>query len=468
MLCPAQMLGYSHAIRLARRDTALASIRGPRTSNGVGWPYRNPRGTSYPEGANMTRSTPFRFPLFEISFAILAALAFALSPQAALAQHSSGGGGHASSGGHIGGGGGGHTSGGAGFGTRGYSSGGSHVSSPIHVFSGPRSAPAAAPARAPENSAAITNQGAPVSAIQPHSSSISVSPSSGLPRGTGMFADPRVSGEAARPMHTTIGFPPSTDPRVVSIASAHRGAPLMFTGQGQEIRQSSPDAAANRNPVPLSEMRVPQRVSPRPPHLPRRQPILAGPPFLFSSPGFLFFSPTFGFFGPGFGCDPFWAPSFGCNGFGYGGFGYLGYGNYLGGYGAAGYGYDGGYYGPPSFDVTPPGVDEGVSQEPAPSEWQNPPDENSAGENTLTAPDTIIYLKDGTSFAVKNYWVADGKLHYVTSYGGENAVDLGALDLQRTTDENAKQGIAITLRPAPDAQPPAAQPPNAQPQPPTQ
>ena len=32
----------------------------------------------------------------------------------------------------------------------------------------------------------------------------------------------------------------------------------------------------------------------------------------------------------------------------------------------------------------------------------------------------------------------------------------GSHDLQRTTDENAKQGIAITIRPAPDAQPPAA------------
>jgi hypothetical protein len=208
-----------------------------------------------------------------------------------------------------------------------------------------------------------------------------------------------------------------------------------------------------------------QRAFPKPPHVPRR-PILAGPGFFFP-PAFFFSSPIFGLFGPGFGCDPFWASPFQCGslypGF-YGGYGYLGSGGgygYAGGYGDAGYGYDNGYYAPPSFDVTPPnGADEGASQEPAPSGWQNPPADNSSPDNSAAenaAPDTIIYLKDGTSFGVKNYWVADGQLHYITSYGGENAVDLGAFDLERTTDENAKQGIAITLRPAPEA-PPAANP----------
>ena len=450
----------------------------------------------------MTRSTPFRFSLFEISFAILAALALAFSPQAALAQHS--GGGHASSGGHVGGGGG-HASGGGGhfgggdggghaavgFGTRSYSYAGSHVgSSPARVFSGPPSAPvAAAPARAAENSPAMMGERARVSAIQPHSSSISPSSSSGFPRGLSIFAEPRSSGEAAiavraspdprlaTPMHTTIGFPPSTDPRFVSIASAHQGAPLMFSGQGRQVWQNSRDAAAaNRNMPRITESRPPQRVFPKPPHM-RRRPFLGSTLGLFSPPAFTFFSPTFGFFGPGFdfdfGCDPFFMSPFGCSGFspcgfgcggfGYGGFGYGGFG-YLGGYGDIGYGYDNGYYAPPSFDVTPPNPDEGASQEPAPSEWQNPPADNSTPdnsgvENAAPAPDTIIYLKDGTSFAVKDYWVADGQLHYITSYGGENAVDLDDFDLQRTTDENASRGVSITLRPAPESQPPDSQPP---------
>jgi hypothetical protein len=423
----------------------------------------------------MTRSTPFRFSLFEISFAILAAVALMLSPQPALAQHG-GGGGHAGGGGHIGGGSGGHfgggaghMSGGAGFGAGGHSYAGSHVSSsPVHVFSGPRSAPVAhAPARAAENSAALMNERARISSIQPRSSNISAAPSSGLPRGFGDAAAAARANRDARlaaPMHTTIGFPPSTDPRVTSIARANRGAPLMITGQGQQLWQSSRDAAANRDSVRLSEMHPSQRALPKSPHEPRRLPIVGGPG-LFIPPAFFFSSPIFGGFGPGFGCDPFWASPFQCGslypGF-YGGYGYLGFGGgygYAGGYGDAGYGYDNSYYAPPSFDVNSPNLDEGASQEPAPSEWQNPPADNSSADNSgveNAAPDTVIYLKDGTSFGVKNYWVADGQLHYITSYGGENAVDLGAFDLERTTDENAKQGIAITLRPAPDAQPPAS------------
>lgn len=417
----------------------------------------------------MTRSTQFRFSLFKVSFAILAALALALSPQAALAQHGGGGGGHAGGGGHMGSGGGGHAS--AGFGTAGHSSIGSHVSSFIHVFSGPRSAPAApAPARAGENSGVTTSQRAGVSAVQRGSSNISVSPSGALPRGTGMFADPRGAAEAP-PMHTTIGFPPSTDPRFTSVSSAHGGAPLMFSGQGDQVWQSSisRDAAANRDSARVTETRQPPRTSPQPPHRLRRPPLSSAP--FFGSPGF-FFGPGFGFFGNGFGCDPFFTPSFGCgfSPFGFGGFGYLGFDGGFGDFGDAGfgYGYDNGYangyYPPPNYDVTAPNGDEG--------EWQNPPAANSSengpsAESPIPVPDTVIYLKDGTSFAVRDYWVADGKLHYVTSYGGQNAVDLSQFDLQRTTDENAAHGISITLRPAPDAQPPAAQPqPPPNPQPP--
>ena len=416
-----------------------------------------------------SRLTAFRFSPFEISFAILAALALMLSPQAAFAQRA---GGHAGGGGHIGGGGG-HFSGGgrpAGFGAGGHSYAGPRASSPIHVFSGPRSAPAAASARGAENSAGANGSGRGA-AVELRSSDISAQSSNGFPRGLGMFAEPGGSGEAnldarrAMPLHTTIGFPPSN-----LMSGARRGEPLSFSGQGSQMWISQ-RAGANRSSVRATQA-PPQRVLPNPPHIIRR-PILGGAPFLIGSPGFAFFNPGFGFFGSGFGCDPFFAPSFGCSGLYpglYGGFGYLGfgggYGGYAGGFGDSGYGYgyDGGYYAPPSFDVAAPNVDEGASQEPAPSEWQNPPAENSSpdnsgAENAAPAPDTVIFLKDGTSFAVKDYWVADGELHYVTSYGGENAVDLGAFDLQRTTDENAKQGIAITLRPAPESQPPAPQSP---------
>ncbi len=432
-------------------------------------------------GTQISRLAAFRFSPFEISFTILAALALILSPQAAVAQHG-GGGGHAGGGGHIGGGGGGHFSGGkaVGFGTKGYSGAGSHGSSTVHVFSGPRSAPsAAASARAAQNSAAANGAGRGAG-VELGSSDISSSSSA---RGLGMFAEPGRSGESAfaarqaMPLHTTIGFPPSNDPRFMSISSERGREPLSFSGQGSQMWRNSPGVAANRSSARVSETPQSQRAFPNPPHLPRR-PFLGGAPFLFGSPGFAFFNPGFGFFGSGFGCDPFFAPSFGCSSFspfGFGGVGYLGfggYGGYAGGFGDAGYGYDGGYYAPPSFDVAAPNVDEGESQEPAPGPYLNPPAgnssrDNSGVDNSAPAPGTVIFLKDGTSFAVKDYWVADGQLHYITSYGGENSVDLGAFDLQRTTDANAKQGIAITLRPAPESQLPA-QPPPANPQPPTQ
>jgi hypothetical protein len=77
----------------------------------------------------------------------------------------------------------------------------------------------------------------------------------------------------------------------------------------------------------------------------------------------------------------------------------------------------------------------------------------------------VLYLKDGTVYALEDYWVADGKLHYVTNYGGENAIDLDTIDMQRTVDVNAKRGINVTLRPAPMQQDQSQSPSAPNPQP---
>jgi len=66
---------------------------------------------------------------------------------------------------------------------------------------------------------------------------------------------------------------------------------------------------------------------------------------------------------------------------------------------------------------------------------------------------------------VSDYWLAGGKLHYVTSYGGENSVDANQLDLQRTVNENASHGITFTLRPAPTTGASNGAPQNLQPAP---
>ena len=50
-------------------------------------------------------------------------------------------------------------------------------------------------------------------------------------------------------------------------------------------------------------------------------------------------------------------------------------------------------------------------------------------------------------YTASDYWLVDGKLHYMTSYSTESVVDMDEVDLQRTVDENAKRGVTFTLKP---------------------
>ena len=158
----------------------------------------------------------------------------------------------------------------------------------------------------------------------------------------------------------------------------------------------------------------------------------------------------FGFF-PGFFYDDCFGTGFD-NGFGYGygfGFGYnpCGYGYLSPGYGY----YPGGNYsdftGSVANDMTQQ-TDSAPSAapdtEPRADEATAPP---GAAAPTANADSTVLLLKDGTSFGVTDYWIEGGRLHYVTTYGGANAIDLEAIDIQRTVDENAKNGVTFTLRP---------------------
>ncbi|HLV96894.1 MAG TPA: hypothetical protein VKS44_17000 [Candidatus Acidoferrales bacterium] len=101
------------------------------------------------------------------------------------------------------------------------------------------------------------------------------------------------------------------------------------------------------------------------------------------------------------------------------------------------------------------------SQERNPGTYGTPPQSPTEdGQNVPQEPLTALWAKDGTSYAVTSYWLADGKLHYVTSYGGEDAIGMDELDLQRTVDANASQGVGFVLRPRPkEAFPDQPQPP---------
>jgi hypothetical protein len=55
-------------------------------------------------------------------------------------------------------------------------------------------------------------------------------------------------------------------------------------------------------------------------------------------------------------------------------------------------------------------------------------------------PDTILLLKDGAMYGLRDYWVTDDRLFYVTNYGGQNSVPLAQIDLAKTRQLNAERG----------------------------
>jgi len=64
----------------------------------------------------------------------------------------------------------------------------------------------------------------------------------------------------------------------------------------------------------------------------------------------------------------------------------------------------------------------------------------------------VIYLRDGSGYGTNDYWIADGKLNFVTTYNGEKSVVLEDVDWQRTVDDNAARGLYFTLRYSPSKQ----------------
>jgi hypothetical protein len=58
-------------------------------------------------------------------------------------------------------------------------------------------------------------------------------------------------------------------------------------------------------------------------------------------------------------------------------------------------------------------------------------------------------LNNGTSYAVTDYWIADGYLEYISPDGTRSHIPLEALDLQNTVVQNAPRGLPFVLRSAP-------------------
>src|ERR1700693_1224577 len=97
---------------------------------------------------------------------------------------------------------------------------------------------------------------------------------------------------------------------------------------------------------------------------------------------------------------------------------------------------DSGYYGAPYGNVQ--------GQEGIEAQESGPAYDREGAFNPV-----IFYLRDGTGYGATDYWLADGILHFVTTYGSEKSVGLDQLDVQRTVDENATRGVFIVLGSSP-------------------
>jgi hypothetical protein len=179
----------------------------------------------------------------------------------------------------------------------------------------------------------------------------------------------------------------------------------------------------------------------------------------------------FGWGWPGFGFwgwDPFWVdPWWGWPGAGYG------------------------YYAPPAYNLYsspyPSDPDAGnsapydYSNSPSMQDYQETPAEGDNSNNngnwvtpngpsvsstpnspTLAVP-VLIYLKSGAVVSVRDYWMLDGKLHYVLMNGRQNSVGLEQVDLPRTNTENAKSGVKFIFKSEPSVTAPPEPAPIQQP-----
>jgi hypothetical protein len=125
-------------------------------------------------------------------------------------------------------------------------------------------------------------------------------------------------------------------------------------------------------------------------------------------------------------------PFFFSNGFFFGGFIDCGFWDWN-----CGWGWDDSY-----FDIgnwTNPSAGPNLPSQPFPA--------GSAATPSESPLVTVLYLKNGYSVGVTDYWLENDRLYYVPVYGGEDSVPIDRLDLQRTVGENARNSVVFSLRP---------------------
>jgi hypothetical protein len=159
------------------------------------------------------------------------------------------------------------------------------------------------------------------------------------------------------------------------------------------------------------------------------------------------------------GWDPFWYnPWWGWPGYGYGYNVYPDSGTYD---------YpDSGYYSPDDNSNPPPQQDDQYNNQDNYNNQYNQGEPNgnwitpngpspsySQNSGNLAVP-VLIYMKNGRVYSVRDYWMIDGMLHYVTMNGVQRSADLDLVDLPRTNTENAKSGVRFIFKSEPSVAPP--------------
>ncbi|HEX4004018.1 MAG TPA: hypothetical protein VHX36_15310 [Candidatus Acidoferrales bacterium] len=91
------------------------------------------------------------------------------------------------------------------------------------------------------------------------------------------------------------------------------------------------------------------------------------------------------------------------------------------------------------------------------------PESHTAQQNpgtTVPAPTMLLYLTNGSTIAAADWWVARGRLQYITDSGKNGVIDLSQLDLEQTITQNERRGLQFHLKftPPSDDYPPADRP----------
>ncbi len=83
------------------------------------------------------------------------------------------------------------------------------------------------------------------------------------------------------------------------------------------------------------------------------------------------------------------------------------------------------------------------------SAWQSAAGQTNDRDSEAAPTMTLLQLKDGSMYGLVDYWLEDGRLHYLTTYGGENSIPIERIDLDKTVQLNYERGVEFVLRPKP-------------------